>query len=347
MLVGYRSNEMRDTLRKVAGKHRAYLQEESDRVEGLEIDMGRITMYYRGMDGIMKCESSLLRDDSLFDIGTFRNLRFLKITQYGMCNKKGNYLHKVSDTLESLYLTGVSKNSLEQLKRFPNLKTLTLIDTAFDEESFSLVPKVTKEKLTYLFVNHLARPEDLKDCVNLRCLEADHIENKAETEIVFPNLEHLRTKRIDRLCLSADQFPKLRRLDIGNQQGVVDLQKISQIKSLRELSLQGNSIFDISELEKMSLTVLELSNNMIEDMSPLAGHKDMKYLSISSNPVTDISFIQEMKELELFHLDDTWVEDLSVLKEMKGIKELGISKNLLKTEKDKELVSHIERVLER
>ena len=178
MLVGYRSNEMRDTLRKVAGKHRAYLQEESDRVEGLEIDMGRITMYYRGMDGIMKCESSLLRDDSLFDIGTFRNLRFLKITQYGMCNKKGNYLHKVSDTLESLYLTGVSKNSLEQLKRFPNLKTLTLIDTAFDEESFSLVPKVTKEKLTYLFVNHLARPEDLKDCVNLRCLEADHIENK-------------------------------------------------------------------------------------------------------------------------------------------------------------------------
>ena len=83
------------------------------------------------------------------------------------------------------------------------------------------------------------------------------------------------------------------------------------------------------------------------DVYKRQGHKDMKYLSISSNPVTDISFIQEMKELELFHLDDTWVEDLSVLKEMKGIKELGISKNLLKTEKDKELVSHIERVLER
>ena len=61
----------------------------------------------------------------------------------------------------------------------------------------------------------------------------------------------------------------------------MDLQKISQIKSLRELSLQGNSIFDISELEKMSLTALELSNNMIEDMSPLAGHKDMKCLSIN------------------------------------------------------------------
>lgn len=47
MLVGYRNNEMRDVLRKVAGKHRAYLQEESDRVEGLEIEMGRITMHYR------------------------------------------------------------------------------------------------------------------------------------------------------------------------------------------------------------------------------------------------------------------------------------------------------------
>lgn len=347
MLVGYRNNEMRDTLRKVAGKHRAYLQEESDRVEGLEIDMGRITMYYRGMDGMMKCESTPLRDDSLFDIGTFRNLRFLKISHYSMRNEKKNYLHKVSDTLESLYLTGVSKNSLEQLKRFPNLNSLTLIDTAFEEESISLVPKETKERLTYLFVNHLTRPEDLKDCVNLRYLEADHIENKAETEVVFPNLEYLKTKRFDKLCLSADQFPKLKRLDIGNQQGVVDLQKVSQIKSIRELSLQGNSLFDISELENMSLTVLELSNNMIEDMSPLAGHKDMKYLSISSNPVTDISFIQGMKELELFQLDDTWVEDLSVLKEMKGIKELGISKNLLKTEKDKELVSHIERVLER
>lgn len=347
MLVGYRNNEMRDTLRKVAGKHRAYLQEESDRVEGLEIEMGRITMYYRGIDGMMKCESTPIRDDSLFDIGTFHNLRFLKISHYSMRNEKKNYLHKVSDTLESLYLTGVSKNSLEQLKRFPNLNSLTLIDTAFEEESISLVPKATKEKLTYLFVNHLTRPEDLKDCVNLRYLEVDHIENKAETEVVFSNLEYLKTKRFDKLCLSADQFPKLKRLDIGNQQGVVDLQKVSQIKSLRELSLQGNSIFDISELEKMSLTVLELSNNMIEDMSPLAGHKDMKYLSISSNPVTDISFIQGMKELELFQLDDTWVEDLSVLKEMKGIKELGISKNLLKTEKDKELVSHIERVLER
>ena len=97
----------------------------------------------------------------------------------------------------------------------------------------------------------------------------------------------------------------------------------------------------------MSLTALELSNNMIEDMSPLAGHQEMLYLSISSNPVTDISFIQGMKELELFQFDDTWVEDISVLKEMKGIKELGVSRNLLKTEKDKELVSHIERVLER
>lgn len=82
-------------------------------------------------------------------------------------------------------------------------------------------------------------------------------------------------------------------------------------------------------------------------MSPLAGHQEMLYLSISSNPVTDISFIQGMKELELFQFDDTWVEDISVLKEMKGIKELGVSRNLLKTEKDKELVSHIERVLER
>lgn len=347
MLVGYRNNEMRDVLRKVAGKHRAYLQEESDRVEGLEIEMGRITMHYRGMDGIMKCEDICIRDDNLFDIGTFRNLRFLKMAQYGMGNIRGNYLHKVSDTLESLYLTGVSKNSLEQLKRFPNLKSLTLIDTVMEEESFSLVPKETKERLTYLFVNHLARPEDLKDCVNLRYLEADHIEHKAETEVVFPNLEYLRTKRIDKFCLSAEQFPKLKRLDLGNQKGVVDLQQISQIKSIRELSLQGNSIFDISELGKMSLTALELSNNMIEDMSPLAGHQEMLYLSISSNPVTDISFIQGMKELELFQFDDTWVEDISVLKEMKGIKELGVSRNLLKTEKDKELVSHIERILER
>ena len=100
-----------------------------------------------------------------------------------MRNEKKNYLHKVSDTLESLYLTGVSKNSLEQLKRFPNLNSLTLIDTAFEEESISLVPKETKERLTYLFVNHLTRPEDLKDCVNLRYLEADHLRTKPKQRL--------------------------------------------------------------------------------------------------------------------------------------------------------------------
>ena len=86
------------------------------------------------------------------------------------------------------------------------------------------------------------------------------------------------------------------------------------LNNLTELSLGGNSIFDISPLKGLNnLTELFLANNSISDISPLAGLNNLTRLSLDYNPISDISALSGLINLIWLSLLGNSISDLSPL----------------------------------
>ncbi len=80
-----------------------------------------------------------------------------------------------------------------------------------------------------------------------------------------------------------------------NGKAIADLQGLEEAISLNELNLCDNQIQDLTPLANLPLWSLYLSDNQIEDISPLA---DLKYLSclyLRNNHITDLSALKDMK----------------------------------------------------
>ena len=100
---------------------------------------------------------------------------------------------------------------------------------------------------------------------------------------------------------------------------------------LTYLSLDGNSISDISVLEDLTeLTYLGLSNNSISDTPPLEGISPLKdlteltYLVLSNNSISDISVLEDLTKLIWLSLEGNPISDYGPLRRLKAaIQEAG------------------------
>ncbi|MEQ9000490.1 MAG: leucine-rich repeat domain-containing protein [Coleofasciculus sp. B1-GNL1-01] len=98
--------------------------------------------------------------------------------------------------------------------------------------------------------------------------------------------------------------------------------------SRTELQLWDNSITDISPLAGLSnLTVLNLGRNSITDVSPLAELSNLTKLSLGSNSITDISPLAGLSNLTKLYLDSNSITDVSPLAGLSNLTELFLSSN--------------------
>ena len=124
-------------------------------------------------------------------------------------------------------------------------------------------------------------------------------------------------------CAWLLKYVNLKSLWLGKK-AKKNIELLSQLPKLKELSLRGIKITDFSFLHKMNLEKLALLWNSNNDLHELAKLRNLHEIELwRINKLDDLSFIEDMTNLEIIRLEDlkhvTSLPDLSKLTKLKKI----------------------------
>ena len=113
-----------------------------------------------------------------------------------------------------------------------------------------------------------------------------------------------------------------------NGRGIEDLTGLQFATNVTFLQLEDNKISDLSPIAGLiKLRDLRLARNSISDISPLKDLKNLKVLGCSHNPIFDISPLAGLTELSNLHIDRTLHKGLSPLAGLINLAYLNIVGN--------------------
>jgi Leucine-rich repeat (LRR) protein len=124
-------------------------------------------------------------------------------------------------------------------------------------------------------------------------------------------------------CAWLLKYVNLKSLWLGKK-AKKNIELLSQLPKLKDLTLRGIKIADFSFLHKMNLEKLALFWNSNNDLHELGKLKNLREIELwRINKLDDISFIEDMTNLEIIRLEDlkhvTSLPDLSKLTKLKKI----------------------------
>ncbi|WP_108801834.1 COR domain-containing protein [Aquimarina sp. Aq107] len=127
-----------------------------------------------------------------------------------------------------------------------------------------------------------------------------------------------------------DEILEVKDLSILNLRGnsISDLSFLEKIDSLKELDIRGNVVDNISSLRNLSnLEVLDIGYNSVSDFSPLANLINLKKIWLENNNISNIFFLEKLANLEHINLQNNCINDLSYLTNLSGLKSIDIQNN--------------------
>ncbi|MFH1511851.1 MAG: leucine-rich repeat domain-containing protein [Bacillota bacterium] len=193
---------------------------------------------------------------------------------------------------------------ISALRYFVNLQGLNLNSNAIQD--ISPLAELTSLQHLWLGGNPINDPELLSGLTKMVRMGFDG----TFREITFlgnrPDLEEL---RIDALRVLPADLPRLKKLNIFCSLGgeLTDISLLAQVPSLTVIDLSWNMVSDIAPLASLPLTELYLAGNPIEDYSPVKDlipqllGKDFDYFEITpaENPDTVIAFPDPVLERKI------------------------------------------------
>ena len=96
---------------------------------------------------------------------------------------------------------------------------------------------------------------------------------------------------------------------------------------LRGLDLSNNQISDVAPLAGMALSWLQLDFNQIRDISPLAQLKSLSWLSLKGNWIADVEPLRALSRLGYLDVSGNGIVDVSALTELTSLKRLYLAGN--------------------
>lgn len=143
------------------------------------------------------------------------------------------------------------------------------------------------------------------------------------------DLTELEVSNVNNLAglLYAENLEKLFLEYLGHFAGleiVFELEELERI-SLVNSRLRSNDIDGISELE--TLKVLRLDGNIIENLPSLEGLDELEILSLKDNEIVEITEINKLRSLKVLDLSDNHIKDLAPLINLDRLDRLDISGN--------------------
>ena len=115
---------------------------------------------------------------------------------------------------------------------------------------------------------------------------------------------------------------------IGVGKGIKNLDGLQHCTAIMQIDLGENEIVDLKPLAGLKrVQYLALGKNKISDLSPLKGLKAMQLLDLSGNSIKDISALKQMDNLRTLYLAQNQLKDLAPIAALTKIWSLDVSGN--------------------
>lgn len=112
--------------------------------------------------------------------------------------------------------------------------------------------------------------------------------------------------------------------------GIKNLTGLQYATNLVELDLGSNQIEDLQPLAGLDeLRYLYLGNNRIKDLSPLEGLTNIFELDLDGNQIEDIGCLCRFGRITMLSLRDNRIKDVHALQELTSLKRLNLANNFI------------------
>ena len=129
--------------------------------------------------------------------------------------------------------------------------------------------------------------------------------------------------------ITSAKMTTLNRLEARNA-NIGNLTGLDFAINLTDLNLANNMVSDISPLADLTnLTDLNLANNMVSDISPVAGLTNLTNLNLASNMVSDISPVAGLTTLTALAFDGNTLSDISPVAGLTSLTALDFQNNTI------------------
>lgn len=191
--------------------------------------------------------------------------------------------------MTSLNLSGNAIADFSGLSKLSSLQTLRLADTGIGDEDLPALEGLTMLRLLVLDQN-----DGLSD------VAVGHLQSMLPS-CVISHSELAYLIRIGANELRSDQVE----LDLSGQ-GMESLGGVERFTRLEKLDLSENNLSGVSELQycnsRASLRSLDLSNNQIESLEPLATLSALEELNLSHNRISDATALYKLSTLRTLRI---------------------------------------------
>lgn len=117
----------------------------------------------------------------------------------------------------------------------------------------------------------------------------------------------------------------------GRGRKIGNLSGVEHCLAVQDVQLDNNEIVDLTPLAGLKIIqLLSLKGNKIESIEPLKEFAKLQYLDLSGNKVKDISPLAKSTNMRFLELSDNAVEQLDVLKNFPKLQSLYLKGNTAK-----------------
>ena len=105
----------------------------------------------------------------------------------------------------------------------------------------------------------------------------------------------------------------------------------SDVANISRVIGVGKGIKNLDGLQHCTAIMqIDLGENEIVDLKPLAGLKRVQYLALGKNKIVDLSPLKDLKAMQLLDLSGNSITDIAALKQMDNLRTLYLAQNQLK-----------------
>lgn len=124
-------------------------------------------------------------------------------------------------------------------------------------------------------------------------------------------------KRYNTEPLTKDDVKNISQV-MGKSKGIKSLAGLENCVAVQEIDLENNEITDLTPMAGLKLIQsLTLARNKIESIAPLAELERLQYLELSGNAVTDLAPLAKMTNMRSLYLSDNKITKIEVVKGLK------------------------------
>jgi len=303
------------------------------KVNNLTIANTKTLQSVEGVEEMTKLTYLNLSDNGIVNVDELNQL--INLDTLILSNNEISFFPSINQ-LEKLETLDVSNNTIsrlgEDLSGLRNLKNLDMSENELCDIS-TLDDLVNLETLDLSFNDLGCNPtspdfSSLEGATKLRSLKLNDNNLSSISDLTGRNLP-LETLLLENNMLDdispISGFTQLKQLTIFNN-NISDISELSDMDNITQIDLSENNISDFSNLRSIddleiidlsdnvitfipdisdswpSLTTLNLESNLIDDMSGVKGHQNLKRLVINNNGLFNIKGLSDLPALDEFIL---------------------------------------------